>query len=293
MEDSGKIQSCSMGSRRNKKRSLFPVQDKGLIDYFLAVQKFYYIRNFVHQSLNTSKKGKDVLKTVTLLGFIAVVFLISSMLATQASAQYQSGNRQFQGTRVPVNGTYTNSAFGVTVTIPDGWSGFEMKRTSGTTSVMLAPGGFHMQQGGPRPAVMMMVSMYPRNSTTPTPQFTPRNLPANETCNNDSNTTKTVNGMSLTDVVIDCSGPMTLKTEYDYAKTDSSYVILGYRANSQANFDSQIAAFNSLLGTLQIGNSAGASPVPEFPTAFVGLAVAIMVGTVVVLGRSKIMPNRI
>src|SRR5579872_6766266 len=140
MEDSGKIQSCSMGSRRNKKRSLFPVQDKRLIDYFLTVQKFYYIRNFVHQSLNTSKKGNDVLKTVTLLGFIAIVFLVSSMLATQASAQYQSGNRQFQGTRVPVNGTYTNSAFGVTVTIPDGWSGFEMKRTGGTaTSVVISP----------------------------------------------------------------------------------------------------------------------------------------------------------
>lgn len=214
------------------------------------------------------------------------------MLASQASAQqYPSGNRQFQGTRVPVNGTYTNSAFGVTVTIPDGWSGFEMKRTTGTASVMVAPGGFHMQQGQRSP-IMMMVSMYPRNSTTPAPQFVPRNMVQNETCNNDSNTTKTVNGMNLTEIIVDCSGQVTTKSEYDVAKTDSSYVILGYRTNSPSNFDSQITAFDSMLGTLQIANAAGAPAVPEFPTPFIGLAVAIMVGTVVILSRFKMMPNR-
>ena len=241
------------------------------------------------------KERQSVLKTVTILGFIAVVFVVSSMIASQASAQQypsQSGNRQFQGTRTPVNGTYTNSAFGVTVTIPDGWSGFEMKRMTGTTSVMIAPGGFHMQQGGQRSPIMMMVSMYPRNSTTPSPTFLPRNMAQNEVCNNDSNTTKTINGMSFTDIIVDCSGQATTKSEYDVAKTDSSYVILGYRANSTSNFDSQVAAFNSLLGTLQIANAAGAPAVPEFPASFIGLAVAIMVGTVVILGRSKIMPNR-
>lgn len=213
------------------------------------------------------------------------------MVVSQASAQqYPSGNRQFQGTRTPVNGTYTNSAFGVTVTIPDGWSGFEMKRTTGTTSVMVAPGGFHMQQGQRSP-ISMMVSMYPRNSTTSSPQFVPRNMAQNETCNNDSNTTKTINGISFTDIVIDCSGQMTMKSEYDVAKTDSSYVILGYRANSPSNFDSQIAAFDSMLGTLRIANSVGASTVPEFPVSFIGLAAAIIVGTVVILTRFKMMPN--
>lgn len=241
------------------------------------------------------KARQSVLKTVTLLGFIAVAFLVSSMLASQASAQQypsQSGNRQFQGTRTPVNGTYANSAFGVTVTIPDGWSGFEMKRTTGTTSVMISPGGFHMQQGGQRSPIMMMVSMYPRNSTTPAPSFIPRNMAQNEICNNDSNTTKTVNGLSLTEIIVDCTGQATIKSEYDVAKTDSSYVILGYRANSTSNFDSQVAVFDSMLGTLQIANAAGTPAIPEFPTSFIGLAVAIMVGTVVILGRSKIMPNQ-
>ena len=217
------------------------------------------------------------------------------MLASQASAQYQpqSGNRQFQGTRIPVNGTYTNSAFGVQVTIPDGWSGFEMKRTGGTTtSVMVAPGGYHMQQGQ-RPPVNVMLSMYPRNSTTPFPQFLSRNMAQNETCNNDSNTTKVVNGISFTDIIMDCSGQFVMKSEYDVAKTDTSYIVLGYRANSPSNFDSQVAAFESLLGTLQITNVSQTSAVPEFPAYIVGLSMAIMVGTVVILGRSRLVPNKI
>lgn len=171
-----------------------------------------------------------MLKPITLLGFIAILFLAGSIFDTQANAQYQ-GNRQFQGTRSPVNGTYTNPAFGVTVTIPDGWSGFEMKRTTGMTSIMVAPGGFHMQPGQRSP-ISMMVSMYPRNSTTPAPQFGPRNMVQNETCNNDSNTTKTVNGMNFTQVIVNCSGQMTMKSEYDVTKTNSSYIILGYRALS-------------------------------------------------------------
>lgn len=236
-----------------------------------------------------------MLKSITLLGFIAITLIACSMLASQASAQYQSqfGNRQFQGTRIPVNGTYANSAFGVKVTIPDGWSGFEMKRTGGTTtSVMIAPGGFHMQQGQ-RPPVTMMVSMYPRNATTPMPQFLSRNMAQNETCNNDSNTTKIVNGINFTEVIMDCSGQVTMKSEYDVAKTATSYIVLGYRANSPSNFDSQIATFESLLGTLQIANVSEVSPVPEFPTYIIGLSVAILVGTVVILGRSRLIPNKV
>lgn len=148
-----------------------------------------------------------------------------------------------------------------------------------------------MQQGGPRSPIMMMLSMYPRNATTPAPQFIPRNLSQNETCVNDSNATKTVNGINLSDVVIDCSGQMQMKMEYDVAKTDSSYILLGYRSNSPSTFDSQVQVFDSMLGTLQVAGL-GAPAVPEFPAPFIGLAVAIMVGTVVILSRSKMMPNR-
>jgi hypothetical protein len=233
------------------------------------------------------------LKTVILLGLVAVVFLTGSIFATQASAQYQpqSGQHQFQGTRTPVNGTYTNSNYGVQVTLPDGWSGYEMKRTSGSTSVMIAPGGFQNMQGGQRPPVTMMISMLPKSSTTSVPQFLPRNM-TGETCDN-STSTKTVGSTNLNEVVVDCSGNMAMKAKYEVAQTDSAYIVLGYRANPSSGFDSQVAAFDSMVGTLQIANPGSTSVVPEFPISAIGLVVAIMVGTVVILGRTQIMSNRI
>ena len=48
------------------------------------------------------------------------------------------GQHQFQGTRTAVSGTYTNSNYGVQITLPDGWSGFEMKQQSGPARVMVA-----------------------------------------------------------------------------------------------------------------------------------------------------------
>ncbi|MDE1727219.1 MAG: hypothetical protein KGH89_08175 [Thaumarchaeota archaeon] len=53
-----------------------------------------------------------------------------------------SGQHQFQGTRTPVNGTtYVNTNYRVQVAIPDGWSGAEIKRTSGSTSSTREHGG--------------------------------------------------------------------------------------------------------------------------------------------------------
>ena len=232
------------------------------------------------------------MKPTILLGFVVIVFLAGSIFATQASAQYQSqsGQNQFQGTRTPVNGTYTNSNYGVQVTLPDGWSGFEMKLTSGSTSVMISPGGFQPMQGGQRPPIMMMISMLPKSSTTSVPQFLPRNMPQGETCNN-STSTKTANSMSLNEIVVDCSGPLATKAKYEMIQTDSAYIILGYRANPSSGFDSQVATFDNMIGTLQIANTVQTPAVPEFPVPAIGLVVAIMVGTVVVLGRVKVIPS--
>jgi hypothetical protein len=157
------------------------------------------------------------LKQVIFWAFVVIIFLSGSICATQASAQYQSQSGQykgqgFQGTRIPVNGTYTNSNYGVRITLPDGWSGFEIKRTSGSTSVMIASEGFQPVQGGQRPPIMMTISMLPKSSATSTPQLLPRNMPQGEICNN-STSTKIVNSMSFNEVLIDC-----LWTKYNEIK---------------------------------------------------------------------------
>ena len=197
------------------------------------------------------------MKTILLLGFIAIIFLVGAIFATQASAQYQSqsGRFQMQGTRTAVNGTtYTNTNYGVQVAIPDGWSGTELKRTSGATSVTLAPGGFQFMQGGQRPPVTISLSMMPMGSTQYSPRFMPRNMQDGETCTN-STSTKTVNSLNFNEVTVECTGIMTMKSQYEMTQTSSAYVTLGLRADSDSDFDSQAATFDTMLGTLQITNA--------------------------------------
>lgn len=197
------------------------------------------------------------MKTILFLGLTAIIFLVGAIFATQASAQYQSqpGGFQFQGTRTAVNGsTYTNTNFGVQVAIPDGWSGTEIKRPTGSTSVTIAPGGFQSMQAGQRPPVIMLISMMPKGSTPYTPHFMPRNIQDGETCTN-STSTKTINSLNFNEVIVDCTGTVTMKTQYDITQTSSAYVILGLRADSDSDFGSQNTTFYTMLGTLQITNA--------------------------------------
>ena len=197
------------------------------------------------------------MKPILLLALVAVILFAGAIFATQVSAQYQQqpGRFQMQGTRTAVNGTtYANTNYGVQVAIPDGWSGTEIKRTSGTTSVTLAPGGFQFMQGGQRPPVTISLSMMPKGSTPYSPHFMPRNMQDGETCTN-STSTKTVNSLNFNEVTVECTGTVTMKSQYEMTQTSSTYVTLGLRADSDSDFDSQAATFDTMLGTLQITNA--------------------------------------
>ncbi len=241
------------------------------------------------------------MKPVILLGLIAIVFITGSIFATQASAQTQGqggqGYQGPQGTSTPVSGTYTNSNFGVQITLPDGWSGVEIKQTSGSTRVMIAPGGYQATQGAPRPPITIGISMIPTSSTTSTSQFMQRNMQG-ITCTN-STSTNTVNGLNLNVVTVDCSGTsssgntIATKSKTETIQTGSAKIMLSYRANPSSGYDSQSATFDSMVNTLQISNASQAPAVPEFPVSIVGVVVAIMVGTVVILGRVKIIPSSV
>ena len=77
--------------------------------------------------------------------------------------QGMGGSQQNQIPRTPVNGTYSNS--GLQITLPDGLSGFEMKRPSGTTYVTAFPGGMPSTTGQ-RPPVVMTILMEPKSTTS-------------------------------------------------------------------------------------------------------------------------------
>jgi hypothetical protein len=201
-----------------------------------------------------------------LLGFIGIILLAGSIFAGQANAQYQGpggqgfqgqGGQGFQVHRTPVNGTYSNSDYGIKITLPDGWNGFEMKRTSGSISVTSIPGGMQSTPGQ-RPPIMMTISIQPKN-TTSTPQYMSQRMLQGESCTNNSASNKTVNGLNLSEVVVDCTGPMITKAKYDITQTNSAFIIVGYRANPSSNYDSQVATFDTAVGTLQIVNTPSSS----------------------------------
>lgn len=228
-----------------------------------------------------------------------IVFIAGSIFATQASAQYQGqgGGQGFQGPVNPVSGAYSNSIYGVQIILPDGWAGFEMNNTSGSTSVRIAPGGLTVGPGIARAPITISMIMIPINASNPAPQFPPVRIQPGVTCNNSPYLTNTVNGMSLNMTTVACSGTnangytVATKAKYEITQTNSAYIILSYRANPDSGFDSQVATFDTMVGTLQIANAASA--VPEFPVPAIGLVVAAMIGSVVLLGRTKIFPSGI
>ena len=208
------------------------------------------------------------MKNILVFSLIVVIFFASAAFATQASAQYQprsdqgqyQGMRgqyqgiqgQFQGTRTAVNGTtYANTNFGVQVSIPNGWSGIEMKRPSGATTVTLAPGGFQSMQGGQRPPVTISLSIISKGTIPNPPRFMPRNMQDGITCTN-STSSRTVNSLNFKEVIFQCTGNLAMKSQNDMVQTNSAVITLGLRADSSSDFDSQVTTFDNMLGTLNV-----------------------------------------
>lgn len=176
------------------------------------------------------------------------------------------GGQGFHGTHTPVNGTYTNSNFGVQVTLPDGWSGFEMKQPSGNARIMIAPGGYQTQ--GTRPPVTIGISIMPPSSTQP--QMISRNMQG-MTCTN-STTTNTVNSLNLNVVTRDCSGtdqegnPVEMKSKTEAVQINNANIIFSLRANPASGYDSQVTNFDNMVSTLQISTPTTQTTTNSIPT---------------------------
>jgi hypothetical protein len=58
---------------------------------------------------------------------------------------------------------------------------------------------------------------------------------------------------------MNCTGAMTSKAKYEVAQTNSGRIMIGFRANPASGYDSQVAAFDAAVNTLQITNTLGSS----------------------------------
>ena len=188
----------------------------------------------------------------------------------QGQGFQRMGGQGFHGMRTAVNGTYTNSNYGVQVTLPDGWSGFEMKQPSGNARVMIAPGGFQTGQGT-RPPVTIGISIMPASSTQS--QMMARNMQG-ITCTN-STTTNTVNSLNLNVVTRDCSGTdqngnaIEMKSKTETAQINNANIVFSLRANPASGYDSQVTNFDNMISTLQLSTpttTTNSIPTPVNPT---------------------------
>jgi hypothetical protein len=159
----------------------------------------------------------------------------------------------FHGTRTAVSGTYTNSNMGVQITLPTGWSGFEMKSTSGNAKISITPGG--MSTPGERPSAMIGIAIMPPSSTLPSPPI-PRTTQG-ITCTN-STTTNTVNSLNLNVIAVDCTGtdkngnPLEMKSKTETAQTTNANIVFNLRAYNATNYDSQVTNFDNMVSSLQL-----------------------------------------
>ena len=205
---------------------------------------------------------------ITILSITTV--LLTTTFAPLASAQYDNQGQRypgqgmgqgypgyhgqgqmgqaFHGTRTAVNGTYTNSNMGVQITLPAGWSGFEMKSTSGNTKISITPGG--MTTPRERPSAMIGIAIMPPSSTLPSPPM-PRTTQG-ITCTN-STTTNTVNTLNLNVITVNCTGtdkngnPLEMKSKTETTQTTNANIVFNLRAYNATNYDSQVTNFGIVL----------------------------------------------
>lgn len=227
--------------------------------------------------------------------------ILTSMFGGQVYAQYDYNQNPptmpNQNTTMPsqntptmpaqITGKYSNSVYGVDITLPDGWSGMELK-SSTSTAITAMPGGMSSSQ---MPPAMMFVTMVEKSSTT-APPTKPQNLPQGEKCDDPAISSKTVSGLSLTEYVIECSGTTSMKIKTDVAQTSQYYVSASFVAMPASNYDSNVGTFDTAVGTMHVANAieapsnANSTPaVPEFPIAIVGLVMVLMMGVAIVMTR--------
>jgi hypothetical protein len=239
-----------------------------------------------------------LMKIVIILGLAMFVLFAGIISIGQVNAQYGAPTNMPTMPSQPtqVSGKYSNQDYGVDVTLPDGWSGMEMKLPGGSAMVTAMPGGMGAAQGT-TPTTMATLTIIPKNSTKTSPSTIPENMPKDEKCNPVSTSTKNINGVSFSESIIECTGITSVKIKSDVAQTDKYYVTMSYIATPSSNYDSNVANFDSALGTIHVtnaiespampqsSNNSISSAIPEFPLALVSVISATLMGFAIIVAK--------
>jgi hypothetical protein len=239
---------------------------------------------------------------------VVLIFTVAAILAISVvnSVNAQEYPTQTSMPNTPqmqmVSGKYTNPDSGLVIVLPSGWNGFEMKTVNGTmVSASMPP-----SSSGSMQSTAMMVSMIDKSKVNTAPSTQPPVNPnQKEQCKQDSTGPVTINGMSGVQYVMSCTGDVSSKMKLITFQTDKYYISTMF-VDTAASYDTNVAAFDSSVNTLQIPNTTGApstpqssqpavttqnmtsnAAVPEFPIAAVGAIVVLMMGIAIFATRRQ------
>jgi hypothetical protein len=224
-----------------------------------------------------------------LLFFVALVAAAMALAvapATVAMAQVTPAVPAIE----EISGTYVNEEAGLEITLPDGWAGFAVPAVNGATSVMASPDALTEEAQ----ADIMILSIVEKTSmdenTVPESSQRP-GVPedAEAQCEEPQIEQVQVNGMEGVMMETECTteGDTYRSKMYSF-QTEERFYMVAYAANSEGDYDGNVGAFDSSVNTLTIENTIEAPAIPEFPLAAIG-AIAAVIGTIAVLGRTRFM----
>ncbi len=177
----------------------------------------------------------DQMNRYTRQALVAGFLLLLPAAAVSASAQLPT----------QVSGTYT-SASGVTITFPDGWSGFEVSQTSETTLVATSPGGLSEPDPETMSTISLLITAKGGRDARDPDSFTQDVID----CNPPSITSRTVAGVQGNEITVECPSSAQ-KMRMVTIETATNIVAVWYMSPT-AEFDSNVGAFSSAVDSLSV-----------------------------------------
>lgn len=165
-----------------------------------------------------------------------------------------------QGMPTEVSGTYTNEAAGVEITFPDGWSGFEVAQTPETTLVATSPGGLSESDPQTMKTISLLITDKAARDVNDPSSFT-QDV---SDCEQPTIQSRTVAGVQGTELTVEC--PSTAQKWRMVAVETADSIVGVMFMTPTSEFDSNIAAFDSAVASLQVQGASGSSGVPTSPT---------------------------
>lgn len=173
----------------------------------------------------------------TAKAFVAGVVLLFSVIATSAYAQTMPPE---------VSGKYVNANTGVELTFPEGWSGFEIAGPFGVL-VATSPGGLSEGNSETMKSITLVISDKSANKDPRDPSSFSNNV---VDCNSPSVNSRTVAGVQGIETTVEC--PSTAqKFRMVAVETTTNWIAVMYMTPI-ADFESELAAFDSAVGSLKV-----------------------------------------